>query len=68
MPKEEIAGYKDGILFPHLAQEFILDLQPMSVQTDIYSLGKILARIEKGIRSRPLRDLAIEMTNVKPRL
>ncbi|XP_011680416.2 probable serine/threonine-protein kinase DDB_G0280461 [Strongylocentrotus purpuratus] len=68
VPKEEITGYKDGILFPHLAPEYILDLQPMSVQTDIYSLGKILARIERGIRSRPLRDLAAEMTNVKPRL
>ena len=68
VPKEEIQGYKDGILFQHLAPEYILDLQPMTVQTDIYSLGKLLGRIEKVVKSRALRDLVAEMTNVKPRL
>ncbi|XP_054754437.2 proto-oncogene serine/threonine-protein kinase mos-like [Lytechinus pictus] len=68
LPKEELEGYKQGILFPHLAPEYILDLQPMSVQTDIYSLGVLLARIDKVLRSRHLRDLAAQMTNVNPRL
>ncbi|XP_041463757.1 cysteine-rich receptor-like protein kinase 5 [Lytechinus variegatus] len=68
LPKEELEGYKQGILFPHLAPEYILDLQPMSVQTDIYSLGVLLARIDKVLRSRHLRDLTAQMTNVNPRL
>lgn len=69
MPEADREEYKDGTLYQHLAPEYMLDQQPMSVQTDIYSVGKMLGRIEgRVVKSRILRELVAEMTNIKPRL
>nr|XP_054754536.1 uncharacterized protein LOC129260597 [Lytechinus pictus] len=69
MPDDDREQYKEGSMFQHLAPEYMLDQQPMSVQTDIFSMGKIIGRIEgKVMNNRILRDLVAEMTNVKPRL
>ena len=71
VPKEEVKGYRSGTLFQHLAPEYILDLEPTSVHTDIYSLGKLLSQMEVLIKSQTLRRLAAAMTQAcqaKPRL
>ena len=68
IPKGELEGYKGGTLFQHLAPEYILDLAPTSVTTDIYSLGKLLGRIAVLIDSQTMREVAASMTLEKPRL
>ena len=68
IPKEEVEGYKEGVLYQHLAPEYILDLAPTSVHTDIYSLGRLLGRIAVLISSQTLRELATSMLQKRPRL
>ena len=68
VPKEEVNGYRSGTHFQHLAPEYILDLEPTSVHTDIYSLGKLLSQMEVLIKNQTLRRLAAAMTQAKPRL
>eukprot|EP00057_Strongylocentrotus_purpuratus_P005944 XP_011660418.1 PREDICTED: receptor-interacting serine/threonine-protein kinase 1-like [Strongylocentrotus purpuratus] len=69
MPEADREEYNDGTLYQHLAPEYMLDQQPMSIQTDIFSVGKMLGRIEgRVVKSRILRELVAEMTNIKPRL
>ena len=67
IPREELEGYKDGTLYQHLAPEYIIDLEPTSVYTDIYSLGRLIGYIAVLIKSQALRELSTSMTHTKPR-
>ena len=68
LTEKEIEGYQLGVVYQHLAPEYVLELEHTNIQTDIYSLGKILHEVARITNNAELFNLASAMIDSKPHL
>ncbi|XP_041468079.1 probable serine/threonine-protein kinase irlB isoform X2 [Lytechinus variegatus] len=68
LTNHEMEGYRLGVVYQHLAPEYILDGEYSSIQSDIFSLGRIIHYISRVIHNSDLFNLATLMINSHPHL
>lgn len=64
----EMEGYRLGVVYQHLAPEYILDGEYSSIQSDIFSLGRIIHYVSRVIHNSDLFNLATSMIDSHPHL